>query len=95
MQKSLKIGTAADQVVYTGLFLTGKALKWFKPYLTEIQINKITTTNQEVKYMFLNWDGFASQLTQIFGNLKAVIITKQKLLELTQKGSTTDYTMLF
>ena len=34
-----------DQVVYIGLFLTGRALKWFKSYLTEVQINKIITTN--------------------------------------------------
>ena len=24
------------QVAYTGLFLSGKVLKWFKPYLTKI-----------------------------------------------------------
>ena len=43
-----------DQVIYVGLFLMGKALEWFKPYLTEIQINGITTLNQEVRYMFLS-----------------------------------------
>ncbi len=60
MQESLKIGTLMDQIVYIGLFLTGKALKWFKPYFTEIQINGLSTTNQEVRYMFLSWDGFVS-----------------------------------
>ena len=25
-----------EQVAYVGLFLSGRALKWFKPYLTEI-----------------------------------------------------------
>ena len=45
MQKKAKIGTPMDQVTYTGLFLTGKALKWFKPYVTKIQTNKITITN--------------------------------------------------
>ena len=33
--KGPKIATPADAVVYTGIFLTGKVLKWFKPYLTE------------------------------------------------------------
>ena len=27
---------AIKQVAYTGLFLTGRALKWFKPYLTKV-----------------------------------------------------------
>ena len=33
--KGLKIAILVDAVVYTGMFLTGKALKWFKLYLTE------------------------------------------------------------
>ena len=41
------------QVAYTGLFLIGRVLKWFKPYLTKIQLNGISTTNIEVWYMFL------------------------------------------
>src|SRR6266702_3957733 len=54
IQEKAKIGTPMDQVIYAGLFLTGKALKWFKPYFTEIQTNGITTLNQEVKYIFLS-----------------------------------------
>ena len=53
-QKVIKLPILVDQVVYIGLFLIGRALKWFKPYLTEIQLNSITTTNLEVKYMFLS-----------------------------------------
>ena len=30
-----KIVILADAVIYIGMFLTGKALKWFKLYLTE------------------------------------------------------------
>jgi len=37
-----------------GLFLIGRVLKWFKLYLTEIQKYRITTTNKEVKYIFLS-----------------------------------------
>ena len=33
--KGPKIATLVDTVTYTGIFLTGKALKWFKLYLTE------------------------------------------------------------
>ena len=37
--------TSIKQVAYTGLFLSGRVLEWFKPYLTEIQENGLTTTN--------------------------------------------------
>ena len=51
--KGLGLPTVIEQVAYTELFLTGRVLKWFKPYLTKIQLNKISTTNIEVWYMFL------------------------------------------
>ena len=35
------------QMAYTGLFLTGRVLKWFKPYFTKIQLNGMSTTNIE------------------------------------------------
>ena len=76
MQKSLKIGTPMDQVIYAKLFLTGRALKWFKSYLIEIQINKMSITNQKVKYMFINWEKFANQLIQMYGDLKVIIMAK-------------------
>ena len=44
---------AIKQVAYARLFLTGKVLKQFKPYLTEIQLNGISTTNIKAWYMFL------------------------------------------
>jgi hypothetical protein len=51
--KGLGLPTVIEQVAYAGLFLTGRVLKWFKLYLTEIQLNGISTTNIEVQYMFL------------------------------------------
>ena len=33
--KGYKVPTQADAVAYTGLFLTEKALEWFKPYIIE------------------------------------------------------------
>ena len=35
-QEGAKLAIPMDKVVYTGLFLLGRALEWFKPYLTEI-----------------------------------------------------------
>ena len=44
---------AIEQVAYAGLFLIERVLEWFKPYLTEVQLNGLNTTNIEVWYMFL------------------------------------------
>ena len=44
---------AIKQIAYTGLFLIGRVLEWFKPYLTKVQINGLNTTNIEVRYIFL------------------------------------------
>jgi hypothetical protein len=52
INKELRLLIAVKQVAYTGLFLSGRALKWFEFYFTEIQINGIITINLEAKYMF-------------------------------------------
>ena len=46
--KGEKLLIALDQVVYIGLFLIGRILEQFKPYLTKLQKNGIDTTNLEV-----------------------------------------------
>ena len=70
---------AIKQVAYTGLFLIEKVLKQFKPYLTKIQLNGMSTTNVEVWYMFLTQDGFANWLKQIFRSLEEESVAKDKL----------------
>jgi len=44
-QEGVKLVIFIDRIAYAGLFLLGRVLKWFKPYLIEIQANRITTTN--------------------------------------------------
>ena len=56
--KGPKIVTLLDAVIYAGMFLIGRALKWFKPYLTEYQINRTTTINLKIKYIFLSQENF-------------------------------------
>ena len=51
--KGLGLLTVMEQMAYAGLFLTGRVLEWFKPYLTKIQLNKMSTTNIEARYIFL------------------------------------------
>ena len=51
--KGLGLPTVMEQMAYIGLFLIERVLKWFKPYLTKIQLNGISTINIEARYMFL------------------------------------------
>ena len=51
--KGLGLPTAIKQVAYAGFFLIGRVLKWFKPYLTKVQLNGLNTINIKVRYMFL------------------------------------------
>ena len=95
MQEGAKLATSLDQVAYTGLFLIGRALKWFKPYLTEIQANGITTTNQDIRYIFASQNGFTEQLTQIFRDLEAITTAEQKLQNLVQRTLAIKYTTQF
>ena len=53
INKGLGLPTVIKQVAYAGLFLIGRVLKWFKPYLTKIQLNGISTTNIKAWYIFL------------------------------------------
>ena len=51
--KGLKLLMTIKQIAYAGLFLTERVLKWFKPYLTKVQLNGLNTTNIEAWYIFL------------------------------------------
>ena len=93
--KKDKIGTAADAVAYTGLFLTGWVLEWFELYMNKYYQNGATTTHLETKYIFTRWDNFMNQLTQMFRDLEEVVIAEQQLENLTQKGAVTEYTTQF
>ena len=66
--KGHRIATPLDVVAYAGIYLTGRALKWFKPYLIEYQTNRPTTTNLEIKYIFINQENFKNRLIQMFGD---------------------------
>ena len=76
--KRLGLPTVIKQVAYTELFLTERVLEQFKPYLTKIQLNGMSTTNIEAQYMFLIQDGFANWLKQIFRSLEEKSVTKDK-----------------
>ena len=71
-------------MAYTGLFLTGRVLEWFKPYLTKIQLNGMGTTNVKARYIFSTQEGFTNQLKQMFKSLEEELIAKDKLENIQQ-----------
>ena len=73
---------AIEQVAYIKLFLTERVLKWFKPYFTKVQSNRLNTTNIKARYIFLIQEGFANQLKQIFRSLNKELMAKDKLKNL-------------
>ena len=79
INKGLGLPTVIKQVAYIELFLIGRVLEWFKPYFTEIQLNGMSTTNIEVRYMFLIQDRFANWLKQIFKSPEEELVAEDKL----------------
>jgi len=43
--KGPKLATPFNKIIYAGMHLIGKPFKWFQPYLSKTQINRVTTTN--------------------------------------------------
>ena len=43
--KGLKLATPFNKIIYAGMHLIGKPLKWFQPYLSKTQMNGVMTTN--------------------------------------------------
>jgi len=48
----LKLATSFNKIIYAGMHLTGKPLKWFQLYLLKTQTNEVTTINKKVRYIF-------------------------------------------
>jgi len=50
--KRFQLTTPFNKIIYAGMHLTGKSLKWFQLYLLKTQTNGVITTNKKVRYMF-------------------------------------------
>ena len=50
--KGFKLIIPFNKIIYAGMHLIEKPLKWFQLYLLKTQTNKVTTTNKKVRYMF-------------------------------------------
>ena len=82
--KGLKLVTPFNKIIYAEMHLIGKPFKWFQLYLLKTQMNGVTTTNKEVRYMFLLWEGFKSQLVQIYGDSEEEETVIRKIYKLKQ-----------
>ena len=79
VNKEAELPIVIKLVAYIGLFLLKRVLKQFKPYLTKIQKNGLTTANLKVRYIFLIQKGFCKYITQIFRSLDKELMAKNKL----------------
>jgi len=43
--EGLRLATPFNKIIYAGMHLIEKPLKWFQPYLSKAQMNRVTTTN--------------------------------------------------
>ena len=93
--KKTKFIMPGDTIAYTKLFLTRRALKWFKPYLTKYQNNRVIITHLKTRFIFTKSDTFTEKLTQMYGNPNQKAIVKQQLKVLIQKPSAMGYTVQF
>ncbi|MBW0503445.1 hypothetical protein O181_043160 [Austropuccinia psidii MF-1] len=67
-------------VLYSNLFLTGRAGKWIEPYLPNI-------SNEDPSYLLNNWQLFETQLLALFGDSNEVRKSEQALENLRMKES--------
>ena len=77
--KGYKVFIQFNAVTYTGLFLIGKVLKWFKPYIIKFQNNRMATANKEVQYIFLSQDVFTVRLIQIYRDLELELMAERNI----------------
>ncbi|MBW0499637.1 hypothetical protein O181_039352 [Austropuccinia psidii MF-1] len=68
------------KVLYSTSFLTGRAGKWFEPYLSNIP-------NEDPSYLLNNWQLFKTQLFTLFGDPNEVRKAEQELDNLRMKES--------
>ena len=54
-------------------------------------MNKVTTTNKEVRYIFSLWEGFKAHLVQMYRDFKEEKIVTRKLYKLKQTVSAMAY----
>ncbi|MBW0518023.1 hypothetical protein O181_057738 [Austropuccinia psidii MF-1] len=61
-----------NKVLYSTLFLTGRAGKWIEPYLSNI-------SNEDPSYLLKNWQLFETQLFTLLGDPNEVRKAEQEL----------------
>jgi len=93
--KGLKLATPFNKIIYAGMHLIEKPFKWFQLYLSETQTNGVTIINKEVRYIFSLWEGFKSQLIQIYNDSEEEKTAIKKIYKLKQTALAMMYTTEF
>ena len=73
------------------MYLTRKPFKWFQFYLAKVQVNEIMSSNKEVNYIFIFYEGFSNRLIQIYKDAEEKETAIRKLYKLKQTLSVMVY----
>lgn len=84
-----------DRVLHAGGCLTGTALAWFRPIMQDYLNNGESRRDRETNDIFGTFGGFEEAITKVFGTVDEEREAEQKLRELRQRTSTSEYAARF
>lgn len=91
----VRLHSGTDKVLHAGTCLTGAALQWFEPILRDYLEKDNENREGETKTIFATFRGFEKAITGAFGDVDETRMAIQKIQELRQRGSASDYAATF
>ena len=89
------IVSKTDKVLTASSFLTGEAMRWFAPYVTDRIENHDEQINPETATIFSSFAYFEEKLNQLFGTVNKELRSIHQIKEIWQYGSVGDYISKF
>lgn len=90
-----RITTEADKVMTASSFLTGDAMRWFAPYVTNrLESSEEQITPETINY-FSSFAYFEEKLNQLYGTVNEELDAVHRIKSIKQYGSVGDYISKF
>ena len=90
-----RIVTEQDKVLTASSFLTGEAMRWFAPYVTERIENNDEQLSVETIQLFSSFAYFEEKLHQLFGSVNEELEAIHRIKSIRQYGSVGEYISKF
>ncbi|KAM4057839.1 retrotransposon gag protein [Hirsutella rhossiliensis] len=90
-----KLSDPVEKVLHAGNCLSGTALAWFGPIMRDFLDNQPARRDNETDEVFASFQGFEEAITKVFGTTDEEREAEQKLRELRQRISASDYAAKF